>query len=105
MYIPCVHVYVYGIYVSVHVRTCVCVKMTLNLARQRVASGAAARADRSSVSVCASRVAAVRALVRDQALPTAMAVWDFLSGALPVFVLLFTTSGIYVLLSALRYTC
>ena len=41
--------------------------------------------------------------MRDQALPTAMAVWDFLSGALPVFVLLFTTSGIYVLLSALRY--
>ena len=50
-----------------------------------------------------SRRRSSRALVRDQALPTAMAVWNFLSGALPVFVLLFTTSGIYVLLSALRY--
>ena len=55
---------------------------------------------RMCVAVVCSRVAAVRALVRDQAL---MAVWDFLSGALPVFVLLFTTSGIYVLISALRY--
>ena len=43
-----------------------------------------------------SRRRSSRALVRDQALPTAMAVCDFLSGALPVFVLLFTTSGIAI---------